>query len=275
LRDIGLVLTDEPFTNLLTQGMVTKDGAKMSKSKGNVVDPQYIIDRYGSDTVRVFMLFASPPEKDVEWNDEGVKGAFRFLNRIWRLVSDKKDFLINSPANYNEDVEISPVLKKLRFSTHYTIKKVTEDIEDRMQFNTAIAAIMEHLNNVTAFKVDENSSDIEKAIYCESIEIIPKLLCPFAPHLAEEIWEMLGHKASILESGWISYNPKFLIKDEITYVIQINGKIRSKVIVSNDTPSDEVEKLALADKRVLNYTKGKKIKKVIVVPKKLVSIVVR
>lgn len=274
LRDIGLVFTDEPFTNLLTQGMVTKDGAKMSKSKHNVVDPQYIIDRYGSDTVRIFMLFASPPEKDVEWNDEGVKGAFRFLNRIWILISEKKDFLINSPTNYNEDAEISQTLKNLRYSTHHTIKKVTEDIEDRMQFNTAIAAIMEHLNNVTAFKVDENCSDIEKAIYRESVEIIPKLLSPFAPHLAEEIWEMLGNKPSIYESGWISYNEKFLIKDEILYVIQINGKIRSKITVGLNTSKEEVEKLALSDKKVRSYIEGKEIKKVIIVPKKLVSIVI-
>ncbi len=275
LRDIGLVYTDEPFTNLLTQGMVTKDGAKMSKSKHNVVDPQYIIDRYGSDTVRVFMLFASPPEKDVEWNDEGVKGAFRFLNRIWVLVSEKKDFLKHCPQNYDEETEISQALKKLRYSTHHTIKKVTEDIEDRMQFNTAIAAIMEHLNNITSFKIDENSSRVEKAIYRESIAVVPKLLSPFAPHLAEEIWEMLGNKPSIYESGWISYNEKFLIKDEILYVIQINGKIRSKITVGLNTSKEEVEKLALSDKKVRSYIGGKEIKKVIIVPKKLVSIVVK
>ncbi|MBC8526023.1 MAG: leucine--tRNA ligase [Candidatus Cloacimonetes bacterium] len=273
-RDIGLTLTDEPFTNLLTQGMVTKDGAKMSKSKGNIVDPQSFIDRYGSDTIRVFMLFASPPEKDVEWNDEGLKGAFRFLNRIWILVSEKNDFLIHCPKNYDEDIEISQSLRNLRYSTHHTIKKVTQDIENRMQFNTAIAAIMEHLNNVTSFNINEDSSNIEKAIYRESIEVIPKLLSPFAPHLAEEIWEMLGHKPSILESGWIAYNKKFLVKNEITYVIQINGKLRSKVIVDKNTSKNEVEKLALADPKVQKYTKGKKIKKIIVVPKKLVNVVV-
>ncbi|MCK4358918.1 MAG: leucine--tRNA ligase [Candidatus Cloacimonetes bacterium] len=273
-RDIGLVFTDEPFTNLLTQGMVTKDGAKMSKSKGNIVDPQSFIDRYGSDTIRVFMLFASPPEKDVEWNDEGIKGAFRFLNRIWVLVSEKNDFLIHCPKNYDEDIEISQSLRKLRYSTHHTIKKVTEDIEDRMQFNTAIAAIMEHLNNVTSFNINEDSSNIEKAIYRESIEVIPKLLSPFAPHIAEEIWEMFGHKQSILESGWITYNEKFLIKDEVLFVIQINGKIRSKIVVGVDTSNEEVEKLALSDKKIRTYIDGKEIKKVIVVPKKLVSIVV-
>ena len=274
-RDIGLVYTDEPFSNLLTQGMVTKDGAKMSKSKRNAVDPQPFIDRYGSDTIRVFMLFASPPEKDVEWNDEGAKGAFRFLNRIWVLVSEKKEFLIHCPKEYDKDIEISQSLRNLRYSTHNTIKKVTQDIEDKMQFNTAIASIMEHLNNVTSMKTDENSSDIEKAIYRESIEAIPKLLSPFAPHIAEELWEMLGHKQSILESNWIIYNEKFLIQNEVLYVIQINGKIRGKIVVEVDTTNEEVKKLALADKKVRTYIEGKEIKKVIVVPKKLVSFVVK
>ena len=275
LRDIGLLNSAEPFTNLLTQGMVTKDGAKMSKSKGNVVEPKYIIDRYGSDTVRVFMLFASPPEKDVEWNDEGVKGAFRFLNRVWNLVQKKKDFLLNSPKIYDENAEISPELKKLRYSTHYTIKKVTADTEKTMQFNTAIAAIMEHLNNVSAYKINEKMPKTERAIYRESIEIFPKLLAPFAPHLAEELWEMLGHKPSILESGWISFNEKFLVKNEITYVIQINGKLRSKIIVDKNTSKDEIEKLTLDDPKVQKYSAGKSIKKIIIVPKKLVNVVVK
>ncbi|MBC8312673.1 MAG: leucine--tRNA ligase [Candidatus Cloacimonetes bacterium] len=275
LRDIGLFNSDEPFTNLLTQGMVTKDGAKMSKSKGNVVEPKYIIDRYGSDTVRGFMLFSSPPEKDVEWNDEGVKGAFRFLNRVWNLVQKKKDFLLNSPKIYDENAEISPELKKLRYSTHYTIKKVTADTEKTMQFNTAIAAIMEHLNNVSAYKINEKMPKTERAIYRESIEIFPKLLAPFAPHLAEELWEMLGHKPSILESGWISFNEKFLVKNEITYVIQINGKLRSKIIVDKNTSKDEIEKLTFDDPKVQKYSAGKSIKKIIIVPKKLVNVVVK
>ncbi|MEA2103380.1 MAG: leucine--tRNA ligase [Candidatus Cloacimonadota bacterium] len=275
MRDIGLVTTDEPFKNLLTQGMVTKDGAKMSKSKDNTVDPQTYIDRYGSDTIRVFMLFASPPEKDVEWNDEGVKGAFRFLNRIWILISQKQDFILNLPKGYSADGDISAQAKKLRYSTHFTIQKVTEDIEGKMQFNTAIAAIMEHLNNITKFNLENNISEIDKAIYREAIDVLPKLISPFAPHLSEEIWYLLGNEPSILDSDWISYNPKYLIKDEITYVIQINGKLRSKIIVDVEMPSAEVQIKALADEKVQKYIKGKEIKKVIVVPKKLVSFVVK
>ena len=274
MRDIGLVTTDEPFTNLLTQGMVTKDGAKMSKSKGNTVDPQEYIDRFGSDTLRVFMLFASPPEKDVEWNDEGVKGAFRFLNRVWTLVTDKQTFLKSLPNSYNENAQLTARAKKLRFSTHYTIKKVTEDIEDRMQFNTAIAAIMEHLNNISAFECNNKSEQIVQAVFFEAVEALPKLLQPFAPHLSEEIWSMLGNQTSILETPWIQYNEKFLVQDQVTYVIQINGKLRSKIIVELDTPKEEVEKIALADEKIQKYTEGKEIVKVIIIPKKLVNIVI-
>ena len=165
--------------------------------------------------------------------------------------------------------------KKLRFSTHHTIKKVTEDIEDRMQFNTAIAAIMEHLNNITSFQCDENSEKIVQAVYYESVAVIPKLLQPFAPHLSEEIWAMLRNQTSILEAPWIEYNDTFLIQDEVTYVIQINGKLRSKIVVGLDTLKDEIEKIALADEKIMKYTEGKKIIKVIIIPKKLVNIVIK
>lgn len=275
MRDIGLVTTDEPFTNLLTQGMVTKDGAKMSKSKGNTVDPREYIDRYGSDTLRVFMLFASPPEKDVEWNDEGVKGAFRFLNRVWMLFKEKQIFLRRLPNSHQKNTEMPTYTKKLRYSTHYTIKKVTEDIEERMQFNTAIAAIMEHMNNITSFQCDENSDPVVQAVYYEAIAALPKLLQPFAPHLSEEIWSMLGNQTSILDSSWITYNEKYLVQDQATYVIQINGKLRSKIVVGMDTPKEEIQKSALADEKVLKYTEGKQIIKVIIIPKKLVNIVIK
>jgi len=274
MRDIGMVPGDEPFINLLTQGMVTKDGAKMSKSKGNIVDPQEFIDRYGSDTIRMFMLFAAPPDKDREWSDEGVRGIFRFLNRVWTLIQSQKDLLYTFPQEYSIEDEVSKEFKQLRFSTHYTIKKVTEDIEKRMQFNTAVAAIMEHLNNITGCEIDPSSSPSEKAIYKESIEMLPKILAPFAPHLAEEIWEILGHKPSVLESTWPKYNEKYLIKEEITYVIQINGKLRSKIIVDSDTPTSTVEKLAISDSKIQKYIKGRPIKKIITIPKKLVNIVV-
>ncbi len=273
MRDLGMVHSDEPFTRLLTQGMVTKDGAKMSKSKGNVVDPQYIVDRFGADTVRVFMLFASPPEKDVEWSDEGVKGAFRFLNRIWRLFDERLEII---SADYTKAAgHLSPAIKELRYSTHFTIKKVLSDIEDRMQFNTAIAAVMEHLNNVTGIKHPEQLNDAEKAVFAESCLIIPRLMYFFAPHISEELWAMSGHDTLVHEAGLIQWNPAFLIKSEITYVIQVMGKVRGKIVVPTSASQDEIKTLALANENVQKFIEGKTIQKVIVIPKKLVSIVAK
>ena len=273
MRDLGLVNSDEPFARLLTQGMVTKDGAKMSKSKGNVVDPQYIIDRYGSDTVRTFMLFASPPEKDVEWSDEGVKGSFRFINRIWRLFEENLEII---KANQKSlEGEISSEFKELRYSTHHMIKKVQADIENKMQFNTAIASIMEHLNNVTAIKNINDKNDAEKAIFAEAAIMIPRLLYPFAPHVCEELWEMLGNKNLIHEAGIPKHNPKFLVKDEVTYVVQIMGKLRGSFEIGLDASQEEIKEMALAQENVKKHLEGKKIIKIIVVPKKLVSIVAK
>jgi len=273
MRDLGMVHSDEPFTRLLTQGMVTKDGAKMSKSKGNVVDPQYIVDRFGADTVRVFMLFASPPEKDVEWSDEGVKGAFRFLNRIWRLFDERLEII---SADYTKAAgHLSPAIKELRYSTHFTIKKVLSDIEDRMQFNTAIAAVMEHLNNITGIKHPEQLNDAEKAVFADSCLIIPRLMYFFAPHISEELWAMSGHDTLVHEAGLIQWNPAFLIKSEITYVIQVMGKVRGKIVVPTSASQDEIKTLALANENVQKFIEGKTIQKVIVIPKKLVSIVAK
>jgi leucyl-tRNA synthetase len=277
MRDIGLVSSDEPFARLLTQGMVTKDGAKMSKSKGNVVDPQYIIDRYGADTVRVFMLFASPPDKDVEWNDEGAKGAFRFLNRVWRLFEENLESIKEILATKEREgtQSISSEIKSLRYSTHYAIKKVLNDIEDRMQFNTAIAAIMEHLNNVYGINEPEKLNDTEKAVFAESCAVIPRLLYFFAPHISEELWTMLGHKKLVHECGVPQYNKSHLIKDEVTYVVQIMGKIRGKLEVPVDTSQEEIKKLVLEIENVKKFLEGKEVTKIIVVPKKLVSIVAK
>ena len=276
MRDIGLVKSDEPFARLLTQGMVTKDGAKMSKSKGNVVDPQYIIDRYGADTVRVFMLFASPPEKDVEWNDEAVKGAFRFLNRIWRLFEENLEIITEFASNRKFDDEtLGSEIKKLRYSTHFTIKKVLHDIENRMQFNTAIAAIMEHLNNVYSVKSPKDLNPAEKQIFAEACIIIPRLLYFFAPHISEELWELAGNRNLIHEAGIPKYNEKFLVKDEIIYVIQIMGKIRGKLSVPTSASEEEIKEKALSLENVQKYLTGKEIKKIIVIPKKLISIVAK
>jgi leucyl-tRNA synthetase len=284
MRDIGMVSCDEPFARLLTQGMVTKDGAKMSKSKGNVVDPQYIVDRYGADTVRVFMLFASPPDKDSEWSDEGVKGSFRFLNRVWRIFDDKLDIIKNnlilSPSStlrtgsLEGSNNISSPLKNLRFSTHHLIKKVREDIEERMHFNTAIAAIMEHLNKVYITET-ENLNETEKAIFADACAVIPRLLYFFAPHISEELWKMIGNENLVHEAGIPEYNSQFLIKDEVTYVVQVMGKLRGKLEVPIDMPQEEIKKLALEIENVQKFIEGKTVHKIIVVPKKLVSIVAK
>ena len=279
MRDIGLVSCNEPFARLLTQGMVTKDGAKMSKSKGNAIDPQYIVDRYGADTVRVFMLFASPPDKDVEWSDEGVKGAFRFLNRIWRIFEDKIDIIISATKKHEDSLrsedQISSIIKDLRFSTHHLIKKVREDIEERMHFNTAIAAIMEHLNLVYLITEPEKLNNAEKAIFAEACSVIPRLLHFFAPHISEELWQMMGNETLVHEAGLPEFEPKFLVKDEVTYVVQVMGKLRGKIDVPVDMPQEEIKKLALEIDNVQKFIEGKTIQKVIVVPKKLVSIVVK
>jgi leucyl-tRNA synthetase len=274
MRDIGMVSSDEPFARLLTQGMVTKDGAKMSKSKGNVVDPQYIIDRYGADTVRVFMLFASPPEKDVEWSDEGAKGSFRFLNRVWRIFQENID-VIKEFAGKPVDGDVSSHMKKLRFSSHFTIKKVIEDIENRMQFNTAIAAVMEHLNNVYAIKDVVNLNDADKAVFAEACLIMPRLLHFFAPHISEELWQKSGQAGMVHSAGLPSYTKKFLKKDEVTYVVQIMGKIRGNFEISANADQEAIKKAALAQENVQKHLEGKEIKKIIVVPKKLVSIVAK
>ncbi|MBN2461296.1 MAG: leucine--tRNA ligase [Candidatus Cloacimonetes bacterium] len=272
MRDIGLIGSNEPFARLLTQGMVTKDGAKMSKSKGNVVDPQYILDRFGADTVRVFMLFASPPEKDIEWSDEGVKGAFRFLNRLWRLFAEKIDILQGTENVVVSGSVSDEELDKLRYSTHFTVKKVLDDIE-RMQYNTAIAAIMEHLNNIYACKNKKLHDVTEKNIFIQSCRVVPQLLYPFAPHLSEELWSLLGYKQLIHNYGIPTYSPEFLEKELVNYVIQIMGRIRGKLEIAADASPAEIEREALSLANVQKHINGKKVKKVIIIPKKLISIV--
>jgi len=273
MRDIGMVNSDEPFARLLTQGMVTKDGAKMSKSKGNVVDPQYIIDRFGADTVRVFMLFASPPEKDVEWSDEGLKGSFRFLNRIWRIFEDRSKLIRENLSKQDSEGSVDQKLKTLRFSTHATVKKVIDDILERMHFNTAIAAIMEHLNNVYSVTEFDKLNSAELSIYAEACAVIPRLIYPFAPHIAEELWEMLGMNKLLHESGIPDYKEEFLVMDNVTYVVQIMGKIRGKLSIPVNASQEELKASALELENVKKYIEGKEIKKIIVIPGKLVSIV--
>ncbi|NQT29812.1 MAG: leucine--tRNA ligase [Candidatus Saganbacteria bacterium] len=252
LYDQKLVPTDEPFKNLLTQGMVIKDGAKMSKSKGNVVDPDDIIKKYGADTARLFILFAAPPQKELEWSDKGVEGCFRFLNRVWRLVTQ----IINCKPQAT-----NPELTK---KTHQTIKAVTEDIE-RFSFNTAIAKMMELTNELSR----ANDKDPE------AIKALLILLSPFAPHITDELWNKLGNKKSIHQEPWISYDPALIKEDELTIVVQVNGRMRDTIKVSATAEKNAVICAAKASEKVKNFTSGKQIVKEIYVPNKLVNLVVK
>lgn len=265
MRDLGLLNISEPFTNLLTQGMVIKDGAKMSKSKGNVVDPDYLIERYGADTSRLFSLFAAPPERDLDWSDKGVEGAYRFLNRIWGIVYKNRDALCVK-RNELKKIDASRLLRK----AHQTIKRVTTDIEREYHFNTAIAALMELINEITSF---EPESDEDFAIFKFAIETALLLLSPFSPHIAEELWEAIGNKPSIFEQRWPGWDEEAAKEEEIELVIQVNGKLRSKVMVSHGLSEEEVKQKALSEPKIKEMIGGKIIKKVLVVKGKLVNIV--
>ncbi|NLU09981.1 MAG: leucine--tRNA ligase [Tepidanaerobacter acetatoxydans] len=264
IRDAGLVAVDEPFENLLTQGMVLRDGIKMSKSIGNTVSPEEIIEKYGADTARLFILFAAPPERDLEWSDQGVEGCFRFLQRVFRLVEELSNKLSNA-GNFGE------YDKDVRRITHKTIKKVTEDVSERFNFNTAISAIMEMVNGLNAHK----DTNISKTVLKEALDNLLLLLAPFAPHITEELWHTLGHKESVHLMPWPKYDANAIVEDEIEIVIQINGKVRDKMKISVEASEDEMRETALKQEKLLSLLEGKKIVKVITVPKKLVNIVVK
>jgi len=275
MRDLGWLHCNEPFSRLLTQGMVLKDGAKMSKSKGNVVDPTYIVDRFGADTLRVYLLFASPPDKDVEWSDDGIMGAFRFLNRVWRLINSNLDSIRAGLQIWPSDEELDKLdaaSKNLLFSTHHTTKKWLEDCQQRMQYNTAIAATMEHLNHCVAVKDPSMLQGAALAVYAEACGIIPQLLYPFAPHIAEELWQQMGMEEMLHASGLPGYKERWLQRDLITWVVQVNGKLRGKLEVSPSTDDDSLKAMALELENVQRALEGLSVKKVIVVPGKMVSI---
>ncbi|MFQ5901571.1 MAG: leucine--tRNA ligase, partial [Thermodesulfobacteriota bacterium] len=272
MRDMGLLNIDEPFKNLLTQGMVIKDGAKMSKSKGNVVDPDDLIKRYGADTVRLFCLFASPPVKDLDWSDEGVEGASRFLNRVWRLVCDNLS-LIKGVKPYSGDAVLEGGLKEIHSMTHRTIKKVTGDIERRFHFNTAISSIMELVNAL--YLMDKSDKDpVTLSVLRESVETVVCLLYPFSPHICEELWGMLGKDVGLSETGWPDYREDALKKDKVFVVVQVNGKVRGTVLLPENSGKDEAREAALGETRVQQWIKGKKIKKVIYIPNRIINVVV-
>ncbi|WP_022949279.1 leucine--tRNA ligase [Methylohalobius crimeensis] len=269
MRDFGLVGCDEPFKNLLTQGMVLKDGVKMSKSKGNVVDPEDLIERYGADTVRLFILFAAPPEQSLEWSDSAVEGAYRFLKRLWRQVVafvQTEDRI----AELEPDA-LSEAQKDLRRQIHQTIVKVSEVIGKRYTFNTAIAANMELLNALAKF---ENTGAQGMAIKREGLEAIVRMLAPIVPHICHELWQLMGHSEMIIDAPWPAVDESALVQNEIELVVQVNGKLRGKIQVPADADKQTVEQAALNEPHVQRFIEGKTVKKVIVVPGRLVNVVV-
>jgi leucyl-tRNA synthetase len=268
MRDLGLLKSDEPFTNLLTQGMVLKDGSKMSKSKGNTVDPQPLIEQYGADTVRLFMMFASPPEQSLEWSDTGVEGSFRFLKRLWKLASTH----INEGKNKTLDVSVlSSAQRELRRKIHMTIDKVNDDIGRRYTFNTAIAAVMEMVNALSRANLDD---DNDHAIMREGIETAALLLSPIVPHMTDALWIALGHDNPLIYTAWPKSDPGALEQNEIELVVQVNGKLRGKITVAKDAEQKQIETLATEEVNVKRNIEGKTIRKIIVIPGRLVNIVV-
>jgi leucyl-tRNA synthetase len=292
-RDLGYVDHGEPFTQLLTQGMVLKDGAVMSKSKGNVVDPDTMLQKFGADALRLYVMFVAPPEKEVEWTDAGLEGSWRFLARVWRLIDHWNETIggegIDSPDACDQ---LNPAERALRRKTHETIRRVTVDIEQRQSLNTAVSAMMELVNELYAFseqtltggpgrRADDDVAHVGEAerreticVVREAAEALVTMLAPFAPHTAEELWEMLGHETGLTGAKWPTYNAEVAKADEIVIPVQVNGKVRSRLTAPAEASEAELEQLALADPAVKSHIAGKTIKKVVVAKGRLVSIVV-
>jgi leucyl-tRNA synthetase len=307
LRDLGLLACDEPFRNLLTQGMVcmqtlkcpehgyllpeevsqdrcrscgkvVEAGAveKMSKSRKNTVDPDWIIEKYGADTTRLFSLFAAPPEKDLDWSEEGVEGSYRFLGRVWRFLLDSVEIL-KGLEPYRGAEPLTGTLKDVHRKTHATIKKVTEDIQQRFHFNTAISSIMELTNRLYQWEGEregEKKGPLELKVLREAVEAVVLLLSPFAPHISEELWQRLGNTRPVYETDWPAFSPDALVTEEVLVVVQINGKVRSRVNVPAGSARDVVEGVVMKDEKVIEWTKGKKVRKIIYVPDKILNMVV-
>jgi leucyl-tRNA synthetase len=276
LRDLGMLKVDEPFRALLSQGMVIKDGAKMSKSKGNVVDPDDLIRRYGADTARLFSLFAAPPEKDLDWNDHGVEGASRFLNRIWRFVRAALPELRTAPRVPSGP--LSDPGRAFRRVIHETIRKVTYDIEHDFHFNTAISAVMELVNALHDFErvsLDGIARPERSALLREAVEATLLLLGPVSPHITEELWAALGHRESLFRQPWPTADEAALARDEVEIVVQVDGRVRGRLTAGVDAQEAEIREKALADGRVRPWLDGRRVAKVVVVPGRLVNIVTR
>ena len=268
LYDLGLVSTEEPFKNLLTQGMVIKDGAKMSKSLGNVVSPTEIIDKYGADTARLFILFAAPPERELDWSDKGVEGSFRFINRVYRMVYDFSQNYSEVPESYEISGEAD---KNMAYWLNYAIKKVSDDIGERFNFNTAISTIMELVNEMYRYK----EGTVNPGLFGAAIKDLIIMLAPFVPHVTEEMWEHLGYEGSVHDQNWPEYDEKALVKDTVEIVVQVNGKIKEKLDIAGGLSREEMEKTAMENEKVKGLIEDKNVVKVIAVPGKLINIVVK
>ena len=268
MRDEGLIKPDEPFTCLLTQGMVLKDGTKMSKSKGNTVDPQGLIDRYGADTVRLFTMFAAPPDQSLEWADSGVEGAHRFLKRLWKLALQHVEGG-SAPALQTDALKATQ--KALRQSVHATLAKVSDDVGRRYTFNTAIAANMELLNELGRF---DDSSEQGRAVMQEALESVVLMLSPIVPHITHTLWAALGHEQAIIECRWPQVDQAALVQESMQLVVQVNGKVRGKIDVAADAGKEDIEAAATGDDNVQKHIADKPVRKIIIVPGKLVNIVI-
>jgi leucyl-tRNA synthetase len=263
MQKLGLVEVSEPFERLLAQGMVTLGGSAMSKSRGNVVDPNAIISKFGADTARLFILFAAPPDKQLEWSDAGVEGSWRFLNRVWRLINDFSE-KAKAPNSATDELQ-----KNLKRKTHWAINKVTHDYAVEIQINTAIAAVMELVNELYLYPA------LGDTVSRDAVKVVIQLLSPVAPHLMEELWATLGETDLCSESKWPSADPQWLVADTVEIVVQINGKLRSRLKLAVGAGNDILEKEALMDPKVKAALAGKSVGKVIIVPNKLVNIVAK
>jgi len=275
-RDVGMVSHDEPFTQLLTQGMVLKDGKVMSKSKGNVVDPDTMLQKYGADALRLYVMFVAPPENEVEWTDSGLEGSFRFLGRVWRLVEHWIPSISAAPAGAVDGAALNPAERAVRRKTHDTIRRVTTDIEQRQQLNTAVSSMMELVNELYAFAATAAADRTEtRLVMREAIEALVRMLSPFAPHTCEELWEELGHQDGLTQVAWPEFDAEVAKADEVVIPVQVNGKVRGRLTVAADASEQELERAALADPGVTAYTAGKTVVKVVVAKGRLVSVVVK
>ena len=281
MKDIGLVPFSEPVDRLFTQGMVLKDGSAMSKSKGNVVDPTAMFEKYGADTVRLYMLFAAPPEKDLDWSDTGIEGAWRFLNRVYRVISKHADnvcaveSLLRKSPRPAASPEYTPEERQLLRKAHQVLRHVTEDMEERWHFNTDIALAMELVNELAEMESPIADGRIRPEIVKETLEVLVLILALFTPHIADELWEGLGHSGATLRVAWPGYDTDLAAEEELWLPVQVNGKLRARIRVAVDTTEEDIRRLAQADEKVAQQLNGRQIVKIIIVPQKLINIVVK